>query len=102
MKWENSRLSGLRRTRAKDTIYSNRTGNKEAVKETKQLIRPYLPQLDEEFAGFCDEMQLDERYLTFFYSSHLQPGCSHCVRQGNMAAGQQTVMLRNYDFSPIF
>ncbi|PRS80073.1 MULTISPECIES: C45 family autoproteolytic acyltransferase/hydolase [unclassified Bacillus (in: firmicutes)] len=75
---------------------------KEAVKETKQLMRPYLPQLEEEIAGFCDELQLDERYLTFFYSSHLQPGCSHCVRQGNMAAGQQTVMLRNYDFSPIF
>ncbi|MED1459380.1 C45 family peptidase [Bacillus safensis] len=74
----------------------------QAVKETKQLIRPFLPQLDEEIAGFCDEMQLDECYLTFFYSSHLQPGCSHCVRQGNMAAGQQTVMLRNYDFSPIF
>ncbi|MEH7697220.1 C45 family peptidase [Bacillus pumilus] len=75
---------------------------KETVKETKQLMRPYLPQLEEEIAGFCDEMQLEERYLTFFYSSHLQPGCSHCVRQGNMAAGQQTVMLRNYDFSPIF
>ncbi len=74
----------------------------QAVKETKQLIRSFLPQLDEEIAGFCDEMHLDERYLTFFYSSHLQPGCSHCVRQGNKAADQQTVMLRNYDFSPIF
>ncbi|MBD3859965.1 linear amide C-N hydrolase [Bacillus sp. 28A-2] len=74
----------------------------EAVKETKQLIRPYLPQLDEEIAGFCDELQLDEAYLNFYYSSHLQPGCSHCVRQGNEAASQQTVMLRNYDFSPIF
>lgn len=41
----------------------------QAVKETKQLIRPFLPQLDEEIAGFCDEMQLDERYLTF--SIHL-------------------------------
>ncbi|WP_144534142.1 C45 family autoproteolytic acyltransferase/hydolase [Bacillus pumilus] len=75
---------------------------KEAVKETKQMMRPYLPQLEEEIAGFCDEMQMEERNLTFFYSSHLQPGCSHCVRQGNMGAGQQTVMLRNYDFSPTF
>ncbi|UJM28158.1 C45 family peptidase [Bacillus aerophilus] len=75
---------------------------KEAVKETKQLIRPFLPRLEEELTGFCDEMQIDESNLTFFYSSHLQPGCSHCVMQGNEAANQQTVMLRNYDFSPLF
>ncbi|MGM0757787.1 MAG: C45 family autoproteolytic acyltransferase/hydrolase [Bacillota bacterium] len=75
---------------------------KEAVKETKQLLRPYLPQLDEEIAGFCDELKLDETYLTFYYSSRLQPGCSHCVMQGKKTTDQQTVLLRNYDFSPIF
>lgn len=75
---------------------------KEAVKETKQLLRPYLPQLDEEIAGFCDELKLDETYLTFYYSSHLQPGCSHCVMQRKKTTDQQTVLLRNYDFSPIF
>ncbi|PCK23098.1 choloylglycine hydrolase [Bacillus pumilus] len=75
---------------------------KEAVKETKQLLRLYLPQLDEEIAGFCDELQLDDTYLTFYHSSHLQPGCSHCVMQGKKTADQKTVMLRNYDFSPMF
>lgn len=75
---------------------------KEAVNETKQLLRPYLPQLEEELAGFCEELQINESHLTFFFSSHLQPGCSHCVRQGNKTDNQQTVMLRNYDFSPLF
>ncbi|MFB8733283.1 hypothetical protein ACEQPO_03085 [Bacillus sp. SL00103] len=63
------------------------------MKETKQMDAPISSQLEEEIAGFCDEMQLEEALFDLFHSSHLQPGCSHCVRQGNMAAGQQTVIF---------
>ncbi|MGE6632058.1 C45 family autoproteolytic acyltransferase/hydolase [Bacillus sp. NPDC077027] len=73
-----------------------------ALSQTKQLLRKYSPQLEEEIAGFCDYLQIEEKYLSFYHSSYLQPGCSHCVVLPPKTVENQLIMMRNYDFSPVF
>ncbi|UHA76298.1 choloylglycine hydrolase [Paenibacillus sp. 481] len=68
--------------------------------EHAQLLDTYCAGLNEELAGFCEELQLSPAQLHYVDSTWLTTGCSICAVQPAKMIDKRPYLLRNYDLAP--
>ena len=69
-------------------------------KEAAALLEQYCPGITEEIDGFCAALEVPPSLVSYYASSALHSGCSHCAILPAKTENRHTYMLRNYDLSP--
>lgn len=73
--------------------------SKEEEKQMLRLFDEFCPGLNEEIAGFAEELKIPVVQVMYYAMTYLRPGCSQMVVLPSLTADGHTFMARNYDFS---
>ncbi|WP_164985002.1 C45 family peptidase [Ammoniphilus sp. CFH 90114] len=71
------------------------------LKETVTLLNDYCPGVTDEIHSFCEEMKVPPSQLIYMMSTYLTPGCSLGAVLPKKTKNAHTLVLRNYDLSPM-
>lgn len=67
-------------------------------KEMYRLFDEFCPGINEEIAGFAEELNIPPAQILYYTETFLRPGCSQMVLLPSKTLNGHTILARNYDF----
>lgn len=71
------------------------------LRETFKLLNEFCPGMEDEISSFCEELKVSASQLVYMMSTYLTPGCSLGAILPQKTKDAHTLLLRNYDLSPL-
>lgn len=80
--------------RSKETFLTQ-----QAETQMYRLFDEFCPGINEEIAGFADELKLPAGQILYYAMTYLRPGCSQMAVLPSKTQNGHTLLARNYDFN---